>query len=109
MPPLPGSESWQWAYETGRLLDEAFPGQDAVDFAYAASHNDMGPMASQTIAELKMLTQGVNDGGDWVWAVRFEGSDRESWQPPTWWLMYAVCDYTGWDCQSYNKWFEVNP
>lgn len=95
---LPGSEGYWKGYETGRALEDAFPGQDAVDFAYACEYNDMGPLTSTVgVAGLLMVEQGENDGGNWVWLVHTSDD-------ALWWAV-GGCDYTGWDCQSFLSWY----
>lgn len=96
---LPGSEKWSGAYDWGAALEEAFPDQDASDFCYAITENDLGPARDLEITAFVMLQQGENDGPDWIWRVTF--SDQSVWK------LEAGCDYTGWDCQSSAEWTRV--
>lgn len=98
---LPGSEEWRSCFESGERLSTKFPGQDAHSFVSAIEYNNDGPLKpGLKIKDLKMLKQGYNDGGDWIW--RIDLSDGE-----TWW-MTGWCDYTGWDCQSGNSWTQTD-
>lgn len=93
---LPGSEAWEDGYYWGRALDEAFPNQDADEFASACAHNDAGPANDHQITGFVMQQQGENDEASWVWQVTFDDGSV--------WIATGSCDYTGWDCQSSLEW-----
>ena len=96
---LPGSEKWRGSYEWGKALDGQFPGQDAYNFSYACEYNSYGPVQDQRIVELQLIQQGHNEGEAWIWHVVLEDDSA--------YLDYGGCDYTGWDCQSYLGWANV--
>lgn len=95
---LPGSDTYWQAYQWGDVLDKAFPGQDAHDFAYAIRENDTGPLEKEdrSIVGLLLVQQGDNEGPDWIWLISLDDD--------TYWWLRGGCDYTGWDCGSFVEW-----
>ena len=67
---ISGAETCESAYEYGQKLEEAFPGQDCMDLAYAVEYNSYWPEAA--ISKVIMLEQGQKGGTGWVWVVKFE-------------------------------------
>lgn len=96
---LPGSEVWNDMWGWGRTLEIAFPNQETDAFATCVSYNDSGPTDTQKIADLVCDEVGENEEADWVWTVKF--GDGSTWR------MTGGCDYTGWDCQSWNEWEQL--
>lgn len=96
---LPGSEDYWSAYEYGRELEKAFPGQDAGDFMYGNQYNtprELERALAVGITNFICLHHGANDEDAWVWSVHLgDGSE---------WIVTGGCDYTGWDCQSWMDW-----
>lgn len=97
---LEGYEGWVTMNAWGERLDEAFPDQQAMEFANALFYNDRGPLEDPLLAvtDLKCLVVGERDRDDWVWDVTVSGLG---------WRYTAGCDYTGWDCQSWGNWVEA--
>lgn len=94
---LPGSEEWRASYQDGENLAKKFSGQSAHDFAAAVSYNESGPLQPGVkIIDLVCLKKGERDESAWVWKVTLHTGEI--------WKMTAGCDYTGWDCQSWNSW-----
>ena len=99
---IKGSESYANAYEKGKEWEKRWPGQDCSSLAYAIAYNgDSVPpeIASLVPEEIVLLDEGENDERQWVWAITFTDSRYRGW-----WVVYASCDYTGWDCQSSMNW-----
>lgn len=108
---LAGSESWRDGWAMGTAIDEAFPGQDALDFGTAIHYHGHGPLTNKTrIKNFVMLVQGANDEKDWIWFVEVErminGAFREH-GITEYHVLRGGCDYTGWDCQSSATWTEI--
>ena len=92
---LAGSEDWLSGYELSKKLEELYPNEEALDFAYCVQYTDH-PDLSSGIKFLKCLQVGERDEGDWIWQVELGDG--------TWYVVTGWCDYTGWDCQSDSRW-----
>ena len=95
------ANKWVEAYKCAEAIDKAFPDQDGEDFYMACYHNDLGPLDDDHVAGLILIKRGERDAGEWVWAVK----TKKTFEHYTH-FMFAGCDYTGWDCQSSNRWVE---
>lgn len=91
-----GDDNYWSARRQGEALEEAFPGEDAMDLMLAATYNDPGPLVSGAkVTDLVMISQGERDESEWVWEVEVDGER---------WSAVGGCDFTGWDCRSYLNW-----
>lgn len=88
------AEKWNDYYTCP--LDAKFPNQDGDEFVMALCYNkgieDVDDFELlKELTNFKMIEQGANDEGDWIWSFDFRGASYKA---------VGGCDYTGWDCQS---------
>lgn len=53
---------------------------------------DPRPFTREDVAHIEAMSEGYNDGPDWVIVGRLHDG--------RWFCLYAGCDYTGWDCRA---------
>ena len=88
------------ATDIGNIIDLKFPGQQASEFAYAIKYAEPMPeeLKGKEFTRFVMVHEGMNDSDDWIWYIREDTND---------WVYIAGCDYTGWDCRSWGKWYKL--
>ncbi len=97
---LDGSETWRSGYYLGENLENKFSGQGGYDLAVCCEYNGWGPILGESIRGLLMIVEGERDEQDWIWLIT-TSLDKSYW-------CQGGCDYTGWDCQSWNSWDEYH-
>lgn len=91
-------------YDFGRELEGRFPGQECGDFGGAISNSaGPGPLADPSlgIVRFECTESGEHDSSNWTWRLWL--TDHSVWE------LTAGCDYTGWGCQDWGDWTNIEP
>ena len=89
---------WSDGYDWGAFVDRTFPDEEAFDLCHCINHN-IEELLYANFSDVKCLQVGANDQNDWAWKVTL-ASGRII-------VILGGCDYTGWDCQSWGNYKEV--
>lgn len=87
---------WYYAFEyAGEVRPDAWYstyGSPDLRRAVPGDEVELTPFGRDNVVELLGLSEGENDGPEWLAAGRLDDG--------RWFMLRAGCDYTGWDCQA---------
>jgi len=88
-------DDWPFAFQcAGEIGGEECPQCNSPDVRESKPGSGviLTPFGREDVAELYGISEGVNDGSDWICCGKLTDG--------RFFFLSAGCDYTGWDCQS---------